>query len=79
MIKITYIRDTYLRSVDLPRHKYANGYYALIVVQGRKYIDQTDTVRSRYQAVKLAKKHIRDYYTVGGTGYEHMLESNPLI
>lgn len=64
--------------VLIPNRKPRHSYVAVIAPLGRMYMEDTKYVRSRYQAIKEAKRIIRRCYLPSGRDYNKGLDVNPI-
>lgn len=65
-------------NIGVITHRPKSYYQAVLVPLDRLYVEETGYHRSRYQAIKEAKRIIRRYYLETGRDYLKGLEVNPI-
>lgn len=54
-------------------------YVALITIEGRKFMEETENCHTKEEALHEAYLIIKDSYIVGGVDYENTLIQNPKL
>lgn len=65
----------------LPKSKtYPNNrYVGVIIIEGRKFMQETENCQTKEEALHEAYLIIKDSYIVGGVDYENTLIQNPKL